>query len=148
MNISIYKCIDEKIKLTKTLTDEIIYVGDLRESSDVLNPTITIQSDNIITGNYMYIEDFNRYYFITDIECIQKNVWKITAHIDVLMTYKDDIKKLNVIVGRQENAFNVFLSDSEVKVQQNRQVSTIKFPIDVFNLQGESFVLTVAGGGE
>lgn len=58
--------------------------------------------DIVLSANYARIADFNRYYFITDIISIRRNIWQIELSCDVLMSYKDDFLKLKAFIGRNE----------------------------------------------
>lgn len=147
-NIVLYKNQSELNKLDKTLTDALTITGTLKTQTDLVDIKLMIENASVFDYNYLYISEFSRYYYITDIQSVRNGLWEVTAHVDVLTTYASGIRALTGIIGRQENLFNVFLSDSEVKVEADRQVTTVNFPTDVFNLQTESFILTVAGGAD
>ena len=54
----------------KTFTSVISVTGTLRNESEIIDPTIVIEtpSTSIFTCNYMKIPTFNRSYFITSIK--------------------------------------------------------------------------------
>lgn len=76
----------------KILNREIEYYGVFKEETDVLNPVILIESDSFITSNYAYITPYRRYYFITDITCVRKNLYRLSLKVDVLKTWYRDIR--------------------------------------------------------
>lgn len=86
------------------------YVVDDNKRLVVFNGTkITWESfiyDYIISANYVYIPDFNRYYFIEDIVSIRNNLWRINMHVDVLMSYKNAILNTSAFISRNENIYN------------------------------------------
>lgn len=76
--------------------------GDLSEPSDVVNPVIYVDSMKNETGgfdpancNYAYIQEFKRYYFIKDMKVISENIWELSMHSDVLMSFEGQIETLS-----------------------------------------------------
>ena len=76
----------------KLLNNDKDYFGVFKEETDILNPTILIETDTFITSNYAYIQSYNRYYFITDITCVRKNLYRLSLKVDVLKTWYRDIR--------------------------------------------------------
>lgn len=62
---------------------------DFKDDSDITNPILILQTYK--TGNYCYIPDLNRYYYIDRIELMNGGFYKLYLEIDVLMSYKDEI---------------------------------------------------------
>lgn len=122
--------------------------GTLRESTSILNPVVTfstvIQSQLISSANYAYIDEFNRYYYITDIVSVVNGMWSISLHVDVLMTYKNGFRGLKAIVARQEHVYNMYLDDGWFMAYQNPIIETIPFsaaaPFD-----SEEYIMIIAG---
>ena len=115
----------------------------------MLTPSIVYQSSDVPTFNYVYIPIFNRYYFVTSLSSVSKNVWRMELNCDVLMTYKEQIFLLQGVIGRQEIDFNPLLVDNELPTQNNPIVEVIDIPSDAFNTQtsdaGHNYVITVIG---
>lgn len=80
----------EQIRVDKSgyLTQVAQLTGNLREPSDLINPSITIEYTGLPGANYAYISGFGRYYFITNITSIATNLWRLDMHEDVLMTFR------------------------------------------------------------
>ena len=115
-------------KIGKTLSAGNTYSCSLKEDTSILNPVLILYTtDNIYTYNYMYISDFSRYYFITDIVSIGQNRWEIHAKVDVLETYANAIKANSAIVKRQQNLFNLYLDDPEYKTYNYDKIQTLRF---------------------
>ena len=99
MNLTLYKnssdnrCINKKIKQVLSLS------GNLKNESSVMNPTVIIQTD-IIDFNYLYIQEFKRYYYVDNITILRTNLIQVDASVDVLMSNKDVIKYLPCLVER------------------------------------------------
>lgn len=144
--ISLFKTNSENNRVVKTLTDEKQLSGELRNQTSVLNPSIRIESaDNISTYNYAYISEFGRYYYITDIVSVRTNCWVVSLRCDVLMSYKDEIQGLNVILDNtQETGLSNYLS-SPNWVNLVKTKTDIKVFPSGLSEQGE-FILITAGG--
>lgn len=126
--------------------------GALREECSMLTPSIVYQSADVPTFNYVYIPIFNRYYFVTSLSSVSKNVWRMELNCDVLMTYKEQIFLLQGVIGRQEIDFNEFLVDDKLPAQKNATVeflnplSTTLTPFDTQKgFDDHIYVLTVVG---
>lgn len=78
--------------------------------------------DYVLAANYAYIPEFNRYYFINDIISVRKNIWQLVMNVDVLMSYKDHILKLDAFVTRNEFNFNPLVKDDLVSYYYDKNV--------------------------
>lgn len=144
--ISLFKTNSENNRVVKTLTDEKQLSGELRNQTSVLSPSIRIESaDNISTYNYAYISEFGRYYYITDIVSVRTNCWVVSLRCDVLMSYKDEIQGLNVILDNtQETGLSNYLSSPNWVSLVKTKTDIKSFPSGLSE-QGE-FILITAGG--
>ena len=144
--ISLFKTASENNRVVKVLTDEKQLSGELRNQTSVLNPTIRIESaDNISGYNYCYISEFGRYYYITDIVSVRTNCWVVSLRCDVLMSYKDEIQSMNVILNNtQETGLSNYLA-SPNWVNLVKTKTDIKVFPSGLSEQGE-FILITAGG--
>lgn len=145
MMITFYNTNDTPNVLNKTL--EYVNGFDnlpLKKDMDILNPVfeMTFNTDYAQKINYMYIDDFKRYYF-TKCELMTGGRVKIIGQVDVLMSWGGDILKQNAILTRQ-NVGNNFIRDTETIMNEKPIVFTRKFPNDYFNTN--SMVLLVTGG--
>lgn len=158
MNVTFYQNTSDKRYLTKNLINGKTYSGlIIKESLDVLNTVFKIQvtndSINFIMGfyNYMYVEDLERYYFITDRKLLNGMVAEISGHEDVLMTYPE-IRNLNATITRQENIGINDIVDPLLPLQNKKNEVVIEFSNSEFNIGSAgkndyNFVLNVSGGG-
>lgn len=137
-------------KIGKTLSAGNTYSCSLKEDTSILNPVLILYTtDNIYTFNYMYISDFSRYYFITDIISIGQNRWEIHAHVDVLETYATAIKANSAVIKRQQHLFNLYLDDPEYKTYNYERIQTLKFKGGTGGFtKNLKYVLTVNGSYE
>lgn len=143
-DISFYVNSSEKNKVDKTLTLITTISGVLKESTSIIDPVIVIEGDlSAFTGcNYMQIETFGRSYFVNNIRSIRNGLVEISAHVDVLSTYKNAIRKNQAIIRKQQNSWNLYLNDGSLRVYQNPDVIVKTFPS---GFTTQEFVLAVAG---
>lgn len=130
VNINIYLTKSDKTALDKTLENKIELYGEFKDPTNVLNPSIEIQANaaSIAARNYFEIPIFGRKYFLTEVTSVGYGRCVITGHVDVLSTYKDQIRNLEGVIARQENRYNLLLDDNLYKVQTNPyiQIKTFK----------------------
>lgn len=162
MRVFLYSNSAEKNRVDKTqyLKTKFSFNGVLRDSCSVTKPIITfdirdiqnvIKTDGVdvvdtnavdvtindvirflSSCNYAYIEEFKRYYFITDIISVKNNLWQINMRVDVLMSHTEQIKLLSGIIERQENIYNDYLVDNQIQFQTNWHTETIEYPNTFF----------------
>lgn len=144
MDIRLCNNNSEKNKINKTITAGITLSGTLRNSSNVVTPTIIINIENPTIYNYAYIPEFKRYYFITDYISVRKGIWQLNLKSDVLMSFKDSILASRVLVNKSESNGNNYLSGSN-------WVSNCKAKTDIISFSGGllndgQYILITAGG--
>lgn len=145
LNINFYKTNSPKNKIGKALTSVGTYSCALKENTSVLTPRIILQtSDNIYTANYLEISAFNRKYFIDDIVSAGNNRWEVSAHVDVLETYKSQILNNRAVISRQQNLYNLYLNDPDFRTYNNDRIQTVAFSGSDFD-KALSYVLVVNG---
>lgn len=135
--------------------------GTFRAPSSIIDPVVRVLLDNHdqfrSSMNYAYIPAFFRYYYITNIIAVEgiietqsevvqqpQQLWEIHMHVDVLMSFKDQIRAQTAVVARQEEKYNLMLDDGFFMCYQNPKLQTKLFSVpDPFETQ--EFVLIVAG---
>lgn len=144
MNIILQKNNSEKIKMDKSITTIYDIEGTLKDTTSIIDPVILFSGDltDSVNMNYMTIPVFNRSYFITNIKSVRQGLFEISGHVDVLTTYKTQIRKCEAIVKKQENKWNLYLNDGSLQVYQNPDVITKSFPSGFNTME---FVFAVAG---
>lgn len=134
----------EPIKIDKEVTDVLVANGAFRDECSIMNPILLVEGSlvDFTTVNYCTIESLGRSYFVTDIASYRNNLLSITCRIDVLTSFKSQIRANKGIVHRQENNYNLYLNDGALRVYGNPITNTIAFPK---GFEGQSFVMLVAG---
>lgn len=150
MRIILYTCSAEHNRIDKSeyLRNDFQIEGALKEKTSIINPEILIEKENItkFNYNYLYIPDFNRWYFIKNIESIRTKLWKISCHVDVLYTWRASILTSKCILSRtsNENNSNLYLNDGSFIMDSRKYLKTIPFDRGL-NENGE-YILICAGG--
>ena len=131
MIIEIGNCVDERNKINKSFTSRYDYTGYIKEPSSVIDPSILIEADiaKIAGCNYAYIPQFRRYYYITNIVSATNTTCTIKLHVDVLMSYKNQLMDCYGYVDRQEDICSVMIADPEKLKQINPTISTVPFTV-------------------
>ena len=152
MLVTFYKTSDDRRVLNKTLASSTDLQCEIYDTCNVLKPSLLIEYNaTIFTMNYCYIPLFGRYYFIDNITTDAGERIVIECSVDVLQTYKNDIKNLNVTVTRNEYAEQSQLADPLMTFTSKRRVEVYPFNNTPFNIRTaddgtKNFVLVVGGG--
>lgn len=146
MVIDLYINSSENNRVNKFLSDKFEMTGTLRGETNVVNPEILIEHANPTGYNYAFIPEFNRYYFINEFTSVRNGLWRVRLAVDVLETYKSQIKQMPAIIDKQQNKgnSNLYLNDGSYVID-SRSYNTILNFSGGFN-DGGKFILITAGG--
>ena len=153
MTITLYTNASDKRRISKTLTAiETIQNVVCLDPVNILAPNFILEYiASRLSANYLFCTEFNRYYFLAEptIEAGQRIIFP--ASVDVLMSYKDEIRALNTTVVRNEfYTKSCYLYDPLMTYTGKRQTETIIINSNVFNVREAdtatyNFVLGMAG---
>lgn len=103
MNAVFYNCTDDPRKIGKNLV-EIKSAGcKVYDTCSIVSPTLMLRYDSgLIDADYMYIPDWHRYYKIFNITADNGRIMYVSATVDVLETYKDEILACDATCIRNE----------------------------------------------
>ena len=145
MEVILYKNSSENNVIGKSLVQIKSVECNLKNDVSVVNPTLVLSyTDSILDSNYCFIPKFNRYYFIDEIIPITGDRSIIKCRVDVLESFKDDIKSLTAIINKQETIADKFIDDGSWIVENKDFLQSYNFS-NGFNDNGE-FILITAGG--
>ena len=153
MRITLYQNSSDKRVLNKSLSELEQHEGEIIEGS-LLHPVIRLKStSDAINANYLYCDKTDRYYYITDYEMLRGQIIIIKCSIDVLFTYKEQIKALNATMIRNEHIGINYIPDNNLPLLQDRKFFVADLGENILNLSkaddySYNFVLNVAGGGK
>lgn len=80
-------------------------------------------SKEIIKANYCYIDDLERYYFISDIQVVNNDLIQLYLKEDVLYTYANQIKEHTAYISRNEFTNTPLIEDRNEQLFYDKQVS-------------------------
>ena len=143
MELILYKTNSDRNVINKELIDPKSLDIKLKRDELVESPNISCNRfEGIEDYNYAYIPNFERYYFIVDVEVLNKRIVRLRLNTDVLETYKTDILNSTVRASVAE-------IDSYVNVELNHDVRVNINKIMLENTDfknSETYILTTIGG--
>ena len=138
-NKSASNVVGKTLELVETMS------GSFKQPFNVLDPTLQLsKAIDVLTYNYVYIPDVERYYYVTSQPVYQHGYYEISLHEDVLESTKTDFLPLPAIIARQQSKYNAYLNDDRYPVLAKQQVNTLAFPNGFSN--GEDIIMIVNGG--
>lgn len=151
--ISTYNCEKNRVDKSNFIDGITTRSVSLKEPLDVIHPTFILEDANINlfnTKNYVQVPTWSRYYFIENWSSLGFGTFEINCTIDILMSYKDEIKEQYAFVNRSASRYNPKLVDDKMVFETgfNEQIfhqdnSLFAENIaDIQSLLGCSFVLT------
>lgn len=140
-----YNITSKENELNKDLgVGRIIMTATFRDSEvDVTRPSFIIKT-NELTGNYIYISELNRYYFIDSITSIDNTHSLIQCRCDVLMSHKTEILEAVVKCVQSTNSSSYYYNtDSECRTSTRR--FTFSAASNLFSASGMLVLVTSEG---
>lgn len=118
--------------------------GTFRDTVSITDPVFTVERSSPVGFNYVYIEAFDRFYYVTGVSADLYGMVTISCTVDPLETNASAIQQMNAIIRRQENQYNLYLDDGIFKAYQNTKHKLIAFPN---SFSDYSYILALAGNG-
>lgn len=131
--------------VNKQLGEFTAIEGDLRQTFDVLRPTVTLRKQPRPTFNYCYIPDLGRYYFVDRVSFEGNNAYELTLRVDVLKTYETEIL---AATGRTSEADtpNPYISNRETVFDRQPNFEKVPFANKgLLNETGGIIMVTLKG---
>ena len=121
----------------------------LIEPTTVIDPDIILAPDTeIMKANYIWLKDFNRYYYINNYTFEYERIIA-HCHVDVLMSHGKELGDEIIIMDRSDqNRASFYLNDSELRMYNYSLFETKKFSpkSDLqFNEKTEQLVMVCSG---
>lgn len=142
---ALYQNHSSNSRIDKSITHLHTYDCTFKQPTSIINPVIRIKAGdtNVLKGNYGYIPKFNRFYYVDNVTCVNGDIWEISLHCDVLMSFRDDIIERNVLFNHSESNFNLYLNDGSLQMDSRPKITWDKFPSSLTN--DGTYVLLLAG---
>lgn len=141
MKVELYNTNDNPNVVNKTLTKVRELDITFRQAVNEKTPVIILHNTNIKGCNYVHIPNFNRYYFITNVDNYDNVLARITLTTDLLMTYQDVIMNNQSLITATETPS--YLSTNLPTLSKHtvrKTLSTVTLPTK------SSIILTTVGG--
>lgn len=145
MNLQIGVCLDDGRTVNKTFTVNATITGQVKSNVDIINPVFIIATPSDININYCYCSDFNRYYYVDNVEVMTGGKVALNCRVDVLKSFANGIKDLNCIIDKQEKTSesNLYKDDGSFVMLNKAQNQVINFSNGLND--NFEYVLVVAG---
>lgn len=93
---------------------------------DVIAPSFIINANNLFfSANYLYCDTLNRYYYIKNITLDNAKTMIIKCAVDVLYSFREQIKNCECVAIRSSNLYDLYLKDEKIPTE-NRVTTQIK----------------------
>lgn len=150
MTINFYTVEDDPRTVEKSLGNSIHSPdANIFGSCSVKNPVLILAYDSILlSANYFEIPDWHRFYFMGEPTLSPGGRCVVQGRVDVLMSNKDDILKLDAYCSRCESKFERYAVDSAPLSLVTTTVTNLQFSNHPFSAPGtlRQYLLTVKGG--
>ena len=115
------------------------------ENVDTMDPILKLsKSIDFDSFNYVFLEETNKYYYVSKPPTFKEGFYNIPLHEDVLMSLKNPIRKCDAIIDRNEYEFNLYQTDPKMKLFSFNSIRTLEFPSG-FNFGTQHFIMGIAG---
>lgn len=136
-----YSITDDDNVINKNLGTGTDFEIKFKDLNNVNSPVIVLNNKEFILYNYVYIEHFNRFYFITDIKVYPNNIYQLQLKCDLLMSFKDDILNCHATVIRQNNGNQYLSNDYETETRKECDIYKSNVTLD----NNSSMILITTG---
>ena len=148
MNIILYQMLKDRNIINKEIganTPSLSVAGHARDEISIESPVILVETNLDITSyNYVYIENFHRYYFIEKRRMIRTNLVEITCQEDYLYTWMSEIYSWTVDLERGQYDWNLYFKDEAFMALEGHNLNVLEFPNSL--PQDKHNILIVNGG--
>ena len=127
--------------------DSLLLVDDNGQVvlDDYKRPLLTSRdaSKEIIKANYCYIDELQRYYFISDIQVVNNDLVQLYLKEDVLYTYANQIKEHTAYISRNEFTNTPLIEDRNEQLFYDKEVS-YKDTVEITGGEAVNFAFNVS----
>ena len=127
--------------------DSLLLVDDNGQVvlDDYKRPLLTSRDDSkeIIKANYCYIDELQRYYFISDIQVVNNDLIQLYLKEDVLYTYANQIKEHTAYISRNEFTNTPLIEDRNEQLFYDKEVS-YKDTVEITGGEAVNFAFNVS----
>ena len=118
MTIKVYNNHSDDKTFPKELEEIRTITGTMRGALDSLIPNFTLETSFPLNFDYIYVQELNRYYYITDSVCPNTGLVNIQCMCDVLQSFYTQFINSPCIVSRNNSMFNSYIKDDRRRFYQ------------------------------
>ena len=142
MKIDLYINTTEENAIEKIITVKKTIEGTLKTAIDITDFSVMFNFfEDWNNYNYVYIEKLKRYYFVETKRILNNSLVEYDLIEDVLMSFKDLIRKQNILLTESETAFNGaknnYTAENKLTVANSYEME------DLFNTDKSGVLITV-----
>lgn len=129
MTVTLYNCTSASNVLNKKMTKVQDNINATAKGViDVDRPALLLDYSSV-DFNYMYIQEFSRYYFVTSRALMPGEHIMISGESDPLESFKAGVRDLDVLAVRNEDSgkWNKYISDPLMITNCKRETHGYKF---------------------
>lgn len=141
--IKIYKNNSSVNSLNKSITLLESLQCEVSDEFDIYNPEFLFDTNALITGDYVYCNDLNKYYYILT-QKIKGNFKVVSCTCDYLMSYKQNILNGKCIALRSSSHYNMNIIDPLISNNPLSKYYYLKFPY-TFAQSGANIIMQIGG---
>lgn len=149
ISIKFYKTNSDPRALNKNLVEIGTLSCELRDKTSIDTPSVLVSLPvTFKAANYMYIQDFNRYYYI--VATIENgSMCTLNGKTDVLMSFKTGIRNTKALLHRtaENKQKNLYFADEKIKKYAYERTQCFYFPNNLFSRDGYCVLITAGGAG-
>lgn len=150
MTVFIYDTPTDADHLQKDITNVIgEYTGAARDAVDVQTPDIMLQA-TLTTGNYAYIPEFGRYYWIREKTVVRDGLTLVRMESDPEMSFLSQTLQLPAYVFRSSYNYNMDMTDNKTPCVVYDRVQVLAPQgvggVPQFNAEDSSVYMQCIGG--
>ena len=98
---------------TKLPSEGVTIPCVLKDACSVVSPVLEIKTATRPDYNYAYVSDFGRYYYVTE-WIYDKGIWSCSLSVDVLTSWRDEIKATKAQVLFSSSLYNMDAVDNRL----------------------------------
>ena len=119
MTVTYWSSFSKRKNSTKQPTSGTDVTVRLKEDCSIINPVFE-SATMPATANYIYVSEWGRYYFVTNVTYISNTTKLFSCEVDVLASYKSQISATKAMIMRASSNYNVWIPDNEVYVSTQK----------------------------
>lgn len=145
MQVTFYYNYSDARVINKNIQLGASFSGQARDAVNIMAPVVRFDTNQVMRYNYAYISELERFYEIDSITATYDNLYDVQFKVDVLMSFRNHILQLPVIVDKQSMPENgdEYIDDGSLIADNIMFTTVYNFP-EGFNDTPE-FILITAG---